>query len=102
MGKPKGYAKTGGRKAGTPNRANSAQVERIQQLCETYEIDPLDALLKLASDSSIDINLRVSILKEVAQYIYPKRKSIEIAADLEINTAPQIQIYLPDNGTSGN
>lgn len=102
MARPKGSAKTGGRKAGTLNKSNSSQIEKIQNLCDSYNLDPFEALLKLSSDLSLDINLRVGILKEIAQYIYPKRKSIEIDAELEINSAPQIQIFLPDNGTHKN
>lgn len=102
MGRPKGYSKTGGRTAGTPNRLNNAQAEKLQSLCDKYKIDPLESLLKICADETIDLSLRVSVLKEITQYIYPKRKSIEIAADLEISSTPQIQIYLPDNGTSRN
>ena len=102
MARPKGIPKTGGRKTGTLNKSNSSQIEKIQDLCASYNIDPFEALLKLSNDPSLDINLRVGILKEIAQYVYPKRKSIEIDAELEINSAPQIQIFLPDNGTNKN
>lgn len=102
MTRPRGLPKSGGRKLGTPNKANSSQTERIQELCTHYNIDPFEALLKLSTDSSIDVNLRISILKELAQYVYPKRKSIEIEADVEISSTPQIQIFLPDNGTNNN
>ena len=102
MARPRGLPKTGGRKAGTLNRTNSSQIEKIQNLCDSFKLDPFEALLKLSSDLSLDINLRVGILKEIAQYVYPKRKSIEIDAELEINSAPLIQIYLPDNGTHEN
>ncbi len=102
MARPKGYSKTGGRKAGTLNKFNTEQIEKVKNLCVQYQVDPIEALLKISSDENIDLNLRVSILKEIAQYVYPKRKSIEIAADVEITSTPQIKIYLPDNGTSRN
>ena len=102
MSRPKGTPKTGGRKLGSANKFNHEQSDKIRVLCETYNLDPIEALLKLAADENIELNLRVSILKELAQYIYPKRKTVELSAEIEMSTAPQIQIYLPDNGTSGH
>lgn len=102
MGRQKGTSKTGGRKIGTPNKSTVAHVEKVQEFCDQYKLDPIQALFKIASDETNDLNLRVSILKEIAQYLYPKKKSIEIAADIEINSSPQIQIFLPDNGTNRN
>lgn len=100
MARPRGLPKTGGRKVGTPNRINSEQTDRVKHLCELHKVDPLEALLILSTDPSIEINQRISILKELAQYLYPKRKSVEIEADIALSNSPQIQIYLPDNGRS--
>ena len=44
------------------------------------------------------IDLEVNILKELCQYIYPKRKSIEVIG--ELTNEPQIMILLPDNERS--
>lgn len=80
MGRPKGMAKTGGRKAGTPNRKSMALVER----CEAMGIDPFEEMLKMANDPMlVDPHLRFNALKELCQYLYPKRKSIDINADVD-------------------
>ncbi len=100
MARPRGFPKTGGRKLGTPNKKNVDQVERIESLCEQYNFDPLRSLFEIATDKSILLELRISVLKEITQYVYSKRKSIEIDNFLDPIAEPQIHIFLPDNETS--
>lgn len=71
-GKKPGSPKTGGRKKGTPNKINSEISERIR----ASGIDPLNVMLDLLHES--DPQLRFSAAKELIQYVYPKRKAIEI------------------------
>lgn len=70
--------KTGGRKAGTPNR-------RSQELKELLEArfpgwDPVLQLAGVAQDPEVDLSLRVQCAKEVAPYLYARRKSTELSA----------------------
>lgn len=95
MAREKGTPKTGGRKKGTQNKVSQEKLSTIQELCVQYNCDPFESLLKIASDPMTVIDLKVNILKELCQYIYPKRKSIEVIGEL-INE-PQIMILLPDN-----
>jgi hypothetical protein len=46
MGRPKGLAKTGGRKLGTPNRNSQVLSERLESL----GCDPIEGLAKIALD----------------------------------------------------
>ena len=89
-----------GRKKGVPNKKTfDAQV-----LAERLGVDPLEVLLHAASNNyqalgydseirtklvgenaitedTIPINTRVQAAKEAAQYLYPKRKAIELKGD---------------------
>lgn len=98
MGRPKGLPKTGGRQKGSSNKLNSLKSQTIEKISSKYQHDPLEALFEIAYDKAQPIELRVSVLKEITQYLYPKKKSVELTGQIEFN--PQIEVYLPDNGTS--
>lgn len=80
---PKGFQKgaprhpDAGRKKGTPNRLTT----NLFKVLEEENCDPFRALARIASNEKYDIELRVGCYKDLCQYIYPKRKSLE----MEIN-----------------
>lgn len=61
-----------GRKKGTMNK----RTEALHEKCERLGIDPFEALLQFANHP--DPMYRLSALKEICQYLYPKRRAIEI------------------------
>lgn len=65
-----------GRKKGTPNR----KTELLMEKCERLGIDPFEALLELTKTAEDDI--RLGALKEICQYLYPKRKSLEHSGEM--------------------
>ena len=67
--------KTGGRQKGTPNKDTQALQERIAQRYPGW--DPVEAMAEIAQDDTNDVMIRLAALKEIAQYIHPKRKAIE-------------------------
>lgn len=80
--------KTGGRKKGTPNRKTLI----LQEVLETLDLDipmrlrdelsNLDDVQKFGYTPDIKfkaINLRVQIYLELMNYLYPKRKAIEMS-----------------------
>jgi len=77
MSRPKGLPKTGGRIAGTPNRNTLALIERLENL----GCDPIEGLANIALDPTTKPELKVRCFAELAQYVYPKRKAIDFAAD---------------------
>ena len=79
MGRPVGLGKTGGRKAGTPNRNTQAVIERLDNL----GCDPIEGLARIALDPATTTDLKVRCLAELAQYAYPKRKAVAVAVDDE-------------------
>ena len=66
--------KTGGRIKGTPNK-DSADLKAL--LAANYpNWDPVIAMAEIAHTTR-DESIRLAALKEVSQYIHPKRKAIE-------------------------
>jgi hypothetical protein len=91
--------KRGGRTKGTPNK----KTRILQELAEDLKVDPFEILLRLASgdwaglgyDSAttlkysngvgyevdrISVETRLSAASEACQYLYPKRKAIDVTS----------------------
>jgi hypothetical protein len=71
MPAPKGHAKWGGRKKGTPNKINS----EVAELIKASGKDPFQTMIDLLDHQ--EAHIRLSAAKELAQYVKPKRKAIE-------------------------
>jgi hypothetical protein len=70
--------KSGGRRVGSPNKRT---VELKELLKSKYpDWDPVLQLAAVAQNTEVELALRVQCAKEVAPYLYPKRKSTEISA----------------------
>jgi hypothetical protein len=67
--------KTGGRKRGTPNRRTVDIEEKLAAL----GCDPIAGMAEIAMDKGQPIELRAAMFKELAQYVAPKRKGIELS-----------------------
>lgn len=99
-GNQKGGEKTGGRKKGTPNKNSQKLIDRANEL----GINPFEILLHFAAGNAeemgmkptltrynitgqpytietIPVELRQKAAKDACEYIYPKRKSIDIKTD---------------------
>lgn len=70
-----GHARIAGRKKGTKNKVSTSMREAIAKNWPGYH--PVVAMAALANDESQPIELRFSANREVAQYLEPKRKSVE-------------------------
>lgn len=76
--------KTGGRSRGTPNKKTIELSEKIRKFCKErgyQEYDPVLQMVDVAHDDKADIGIKLQAAKEVAQYLYPKRKAMEIDID---------------------
>lgn len=87
MPAPKGHPRYGGRKAGTPNRRTQSLIDK----CEELGVDPFIGLLELAKDS--DKGIRMSALKELCQYVYPKRRAMELDANVNMDLAKKAEEF---------
>jgi hypothetical protein len=76
MPRTKGTPKTGGRKKGTPNKASMP----IAEICEKLGCNPAEVLIEFCSHKNPIYRLQAS--KELANYLYPKRKAIEHSGEI--------------------
>lgn len=74
-------AKTGGRTAGTPNKATKDIQERLDEL----GCDPIEGMATIAMDTKNPPELRGRMYSELAGYIAPKRKAVEVHAGGTVN-----------------
>lgn len=73
--------KTGGREVGTPNKISTLIAELIAGKYPDYH--PVMSLVEIANDKKQDINIRFHCHKEVAKYICPQLKSVEIKEQIK-------------------
>lgn len=71
--KPKGS----GRKKGTPNKKTSELKELLGDFNSVEE-------MKVLYYSTDDENLKFAICKEFLKYVYPQRKAVELANEIEL------------------
>jgi hypothetical protein len=70
-------ADVGGRKAGTPNR----KTQEISEPSESLGHNPIEAMVQIATDPNASLELRGRRNAELAHYVYPKRKAVEVKPD---------------------
>ena len=66
--------KTGGRKTGTPNK----RTQDITALLDRLGCNPIEGMAHIAMDTFNPLEIRARMYAELAQYVAPKRKSVEI------------------------
>lgn len=78
---PKGV-KYGGRTKGTPNKNTSD----IQAKLDALGCDPIQGMAEIAAEArrNGDLNLAGTMYKELAQYVAPKRKAVEVQGDVTL------------------
>lgn len=59
-------------------RKQGALFEVLNKL-EEQGCDPISEMAKMSVDPNIDIDVRVKLLRDLAQYVHPKRRSVEIS-----------------------
>lgn len=78
MPAPKGHKRYGGRAKGVVNRKTQTLIEK----CEAKGVDVFELMLEYAIHPC-EPALRFAALKELAQYVYPKRKALEVTGEVE-------------------
>lgn len=68
--------KSGGRAAGVPNKKTQAVADMLAEL----NCCPITGMAKIAMDEATPVPVRAAMFRELANYLYPKRKAVEIAA----------------------
>ena len=62
-----------GRKKGTPDKIAGEVEERLQEL----GCDPIKGMVEIAKSKNTPLELRCRMFSELAQYVWPKRKSVD-------------------------
>ncbi len=89
----KGKPKTGGRKAGTPNK----DAQDLFAICEKHNVNVFESMVMLAAQSHAAGHYEDAFnrFKELAPYLYAKRKDLNVGIDPEKN---EIIIRVMDYG----
>ena len=72
----------GGRTRGTPNKRTLEVQERLQEL----GCDPIEGMVRIAKSAEKDGDkaLAGQMYKELAQYVAPKRKMLDVVSEQEV------------------
>jgi len=65
--------------AGRPKGSANKRTQEVIEKLEALGCDPIVGMAKIAMDKNADLQLRGSMYKELAQYVYPKRKAVEVS-----------------------
>ncbi len=65
------------RPKGSQNQQTQAVVDRLEAL----GCDPIEGIAKIAMDETAELSIRAQMYKELAQYVAPKRKAIEVSGE---------------------
>ena|ERR1022692_1660138 len=82
--------KTGGRAAGTPNR----KTQEVAELLESLGCDPIAGMASIAGNERNPPELRGRMYAELAQYVHPKRKSVDANITGADGVAPQVTFII--------
>ncbi len=69
------------RPAGTPNKNKQALIALLEAKYPGYH--PVVEMAAIANDQENDLQTRFNAHKEVAQYVTPKLKALEVQAEVE-------------------
>jgi hypothetical protein len=67
-----------GRPKGSRNKLTLEVIDRLGAL----GCDPIEGMARIAMDENADLSIRAQMYKELAQYVAPKRKAVEMKAGL--------------------
>ena len=66
----------------------------IGELLESLGHNPIEAMVQMATDPEASLELRGRMNAELAQYVYPKRKAVEVAADKDAPPLHRLEIVM--------
>lgn len=71
--------KTGGRKAGTPNKRTVALTAALADRLEALDFCPVEALIRVgqAAEAAGELDLARAAFADVAPFVYPRKKAVE-------------------------
>ena len=76
---------------GRPKGSKSKQTLAVIDRLEALGCDPIEGMAQIAMDERADLSIRAQMYKELAQYIAPKRKAVEMKTEGEISLVDVIR-----------
>jgi hypothetical protein len=83
-----------GRKKGVPNKRTQSVIDQLVAL----DCDPIEGMASIARKAMDEgeLILAGSMYKELAQYVAPKRKSIEVSGEMELDVVQDVMVGFRD------
>jgi hypothetical protein len=79
--------KTGGRQKGTPNRPSAD----VRDILVKMKCEPIEGIARIAMDEKNPPDLRGRMYAELASFVYPKRKAVEVSGEVQVRLADQLR-----------
>lgn len=79
--------KYGGRVKGTPNKKTA----EVQKMLEEMGCNPIEGMARIAMNEKNELSIRANMFKELAQYIAPKRKAIEVEGNVGLSLEDMLE-----------
>ncbi len=64
--------------AGRPAGAKNKRSAEIEEKLAALNCDPIEGMATIAADPTASLELKLQAFKELAQYVAPKRKAVEM------------------------
>jgi len=68
-----------------PKGSLNRKTQEVADILAKLNCEPLEGMAKIATNPKYSPELRGKMYAELAQYIYPKRKAIEVAGSLDVS-----------------
>ena len=74
-----------GNPGGRPKGSKSYKTKLVEEKLAELNCDPIEGMVLLAQDEATDVGIRARLFSELANYIYPKRKAVELKYKVDLN-----------------
>lgn len=97
-------AQLGGKRegAGRPAGSKNKRTEEIEEKLAALNCDPIEGMATIAADPTASQELKFQAFKELAQYVAPKRKAVEMeiegSGSFNINVVRFSDVAKADDG----
>ena len=73
-----------------PKGAKNKRTQEIQDRLAELDCDPIEGMVTIANDPTSSQELKLQAYKELAQYVAPKRKAVDMTASVDGNISIDI------------
>jgi hypothetical protein len=82
--------------AGRPKGAKNKRTQEIQDRLEELDCDPIEGMAMISADPTTSPELKFQCYKELAQYVAPKRKAVDMTSTIDGNYNIQVLRFSED------